>query len=339
MKISTRLILSFLLVSLLPLAAIGYAGLRAMERIRSLAIEESTAALKHLGEEAIRQKAEDVSRQVSIYLQAHPQATLEDLQTNETFRNIAMQKVGETGYTVLYEAGTGMVRLHPNATLIDHPMRELAEKLPSFWAVFEPSLVGAETAGYYDWLDPDNSIREKYMVMTPVATPFHDVTFMIAATTYIDEFSRPIQVTNAKITSLTQQIHTQLILILIVVAGLAISIAVGLARSIGQPLRQLTFAAEMLERGDYHMGLLLSEIRRHDDLGHLARIFDRMAQEVIARETRLKIQVMELHIEIDEVKKARQVTAITETEYFQQLQQKAEQLRARSQATNKKLKA
>ncbi|MGC9396349.1 MAG: HAMP domain-containing protein, partial [Anaerolineae bacterium] len=255
-------------------------------------------------------------------------------QTSKTFQNIAVQKVGETGYTVLYEAGTGLVRLHPNTALIDHPMSELAEKLPTFWVVFESSLAGVETAGYYDWLDPDTSTRQKYMVMTPVAEPFHNVTFMIAATTYIDEFSRPIQTTDAKITTLTRQIRTQLIIALIVVTGLAISIAIRLARGIGRPLQQLTSAAEMLERGEYHASLLLPETRRRDDLGNLARIFDRMAQEVTARETRLKIQVLELHIEINEVKKVHQVTAITETEYFHQLQQKAAQLRARNQTAN-----
>ncbi|MBU0494274.1 MAG: HAMP domain-containing protein [Chloroflexi bacterium] len=330
MKISTRLILSFLLVSLLPLAAVGYVGLQAMEHVGNLAIEESTAALKHLGEETIRQKAQDVSRQVTIYLQAHPQATLKDLQTSETFQSIAIQKVGETGYTVLYEAGTGLVRLHPNVALIDHPMSELAEKLPTFWAVFEPSLAGMETDGYYDWQDPDDSIRQKYMVMTPVVEPFHDVTLMVAATTYIDEFSRPIQATDAQIMSLAQQTQTQLIIALVVVAGLSIGVAVWLARGIGRPLRQLTSAAEMLERGEYHADLLLQETQRRDDLGNLARIFHRMAQEVTARETRLKKQVEQLHIEIDEVKKAHQVAAITETEYFYQLQRKARQLRTRN---------
>jgi len=330
MKISTRLILSFLLVSLLPLAAVGYAGLQAMKQIGNLSIEESTTALKHLGEETIRQKAQDVSRQVTIYLQAHPQATLKELQTSESFQDIAVQKVGGTGYTVLYEAGTGLVRLHPNAKLIDHPMSELAEKLPSFWAVFEPSLAGVETFGYYDWLEPDKSIRQKYMVMTPVAEPFQNVTFMIAATTYIDEFSRPIQATDAKITAIARQTQTQLIMALVAVAGMAIGIALGLARGIGRPLLQLTSAAEMLERGEYHAGLLLPETRRRDDLGHLARSFHRMAQEVAARETRLKRQVEELYIEIDEVKKAHQVTEITETEYFHQLQQKVAQLRSRT---------
>jgi hypothetical protein len=52
-----------------------------------------------------------------------------------------------------------------------------------------------------------------------------------------------------------------------------------------------------------------------------------MATEVRARERHLKQEVHKLRIEIDEVRAARQVAEITETEYFQDLQRKASQLR------------
>jgi hypothetical protein len=52
-----------------------------------------------------------------------------------------------------------------------------------------------------------------------------------------------------------------------------------------------------------------------------------MATEVRARERRLKQQVRKLRIEIDEVRAARQVAEITETEYFQDLRRKVSELR------------
>jgi hypothetical protein len=52
-----------------------------------------------------------------------------------------------------------------------------------------------------------------------------------------------------------------------------------------------------------------------------------MAREVQAREQQLKQQVRELRIEVDAAKRARQVAEIVETEYFQELQQKARTLR------------
>jgi hypothetical protein len=52
-----------------------------------------------------------------------------------------------------------------------------------------------------------------------------------------------------------------------------------------------------------------------------------MAAEVRSREERLTQEVRQLRIEIDEARAARQVAAITQTEYFQDLQAKASQLR------------
>jgi hypothetical protein len=67
--------------------------------------------------------------------------------------------------------------------------------------------------------------------------------------------------------------------------------------------------------------------RRGDELGQLGRVFERMAQEVYAREQRLKQQVQALKIEIDEVIRNRQVAEITEMEYFKRLQEQAEEFK------------
>jgi hypothetical protein len=65
----------------------------------------------------------------------------------------------------------------------------------------------------------------------------------------------------------------------------------------------------------------------HDQLSHLVGTFAQMAQQVIEREEELKRQVAELHIKVDLARKAKQVAEITETEYFQQLEKRARELR------------
>jgi GAF domain-containing protein len=54
------------------------------------------------------------------------------------------------------------------------------------------------------------------------------------------------------------------------------------------------------------------------------------AIRVRQRESALKEQIRELQIEIDEVKKTRQVQEIVETEYFQKLREQAKQMRAQA---------
>lgn len=94
-----------------------------------------------------------------------------------------------------------------------------------------------------------------------------------------------------------------------------------------QQFARVTSAATAVEAGIYEPESLDEVARRTDALGQLARVFQRMAREVHGREQRLKQQVEDLRIEIDEVKRARQVTEITETDYFKTLMTRARQMR------------
>jgi CheY-like chemotaxis protein len=91
-------------------------------------------------------------------------------------------------------------------------------------------------------------------------------------------------------------------------------------------------AAADVEAGTFESRQLDGVAGRDDALGQLARVFQRMAAEVRSREQRLKQEVLQLHIEIDEARAARQVAEITETEYFQDLQAKVAQLRLGAEA-------
>jgi DNA-binding response OmpR family regulator len=93
---------------------------------------------------------------------------------------------------------------------------------------------------------------------------------------------------------------------------------------------QVTSAAAAVEAQQFTVEMLADVVKRSDELGQLARVFQRMAHEIAAREEQLKQQIQVLRIEIDQAKKARQVSEITETEYFQELRKKAKALRANS---------
>jgi two-component system cell cycle response regulator len=89
----------------------------------------------------------------------------------------------------------------------------------------------------------------------------------------------------------------------------------------------VTDAAAAVETETFDLNTLAAVAARTDALGQLARVFSRMAREVYAREQRLKQQVQQLRIELDEARQARQVAEITESDYFQQLQSRAQDLR------------
>jgi DNA-binding response OmpR family regulator len=111
-------------------------------------------------------------------------------------------------------------------------------------------------------------------------------------------------------------------------AGLARKRLHDLEREYLEQVGHVVDAAAAVEGGAFEPDALDPVATRDDALGNLARVFQRMAREVAAREQALRRQVRELRIEIDESKAARQVAEITETDYFRDLQRKADALRA-----------
>ena len=94
-----------------------------------------------------------------------------------------------------------------------------------------------------------------------------------------------------------------------------------------EQVSRVTGAAAALEAGSEDLGDIALVAARNDALGALARRFESMAREVLAREARLREQVRELRIEIDQGRQARQVAEITDTDFFRDLRGRAADLR------------
>jgi hypothetical protein len=71
------------------------------------------------GERLIQRQAREVAKQIELNIGWRPWITIEQFQQSYVVGQIAQQRVGLTGYTCLYEAGTGVMRFHPNAELIN----------------------------------------------------------------------------------------------------------------------------------------------------------------------------------------------------------------------------
>lgn len=139
-----------------------------------------------------------------------------------------------------------------------------------------------------------------------------------------------IDVRGADVADVPQRIVNASLGTAAVVFPILIVVVLLVALAIANPVRRLTRAAEICERGErFDPKSLEAVARRGDELGQLARVFSKMAVEVQAREQNLKQQVATLRIEIDRVKQEKQVKEITETDFFRDLQQRVHLLRAR----------
>jgi methyl-accepting chemotaxis protein len=129
---------------------------------------------------------------------------------------------------------------------------------------------------------------------------------------------------------------------LILVGGIFVGISVAILALINawlkptviRPVEKIAGIAELITQGSFDAPACANQdlgdvAQRGDELGQLARVFQNMCREVYAREERLRQEVNQLRIEIDRVKQQQQVKEITESDYFQDLQARARDIRRR----------
>ncbi|MBF0379196.1 MAG: response regulator [Desulfamplus sp.] len=249
--------------------------------------------LRALGEQFIKTKASDTAKQVEIYLKSNPNISMQELQNDPYFKSIAVQTVGQTGYTCMYEVPSGIVRIHPNQSIIDKDMSVIGKKLPSWWEIIKNSLTGNQFSGYYDWIEPNGSVRQKYMTSTPVNHQFNNLTLIISATTYIDEFSSPINDMRAKsdVIRLNSQNFIRHQSIMFGTAGVMLIIFMLLttlwllrrtkSRYI-RPIEQLSEVAVQLGDGNWDTSDHLDSLsNRSDEIGKLALALQSMTDKLM----------------------------------------------------------
>lgn len=227
----------------------------------------------------------------------------------------------------------GVIVSHPNKSLMYHSLAPLSpqtqnqiikQKQYRFTAVKSLALpklatvmVGAKESGHASYY---SSSEQTYQ----------NVGF---APLEVEPWVLGVNKPRAKFTAPLNRLIWQNSLSVVAVGAIATFMALLLARSIAKPIHILTAAAQALDRDDFEPQVLklhqqlVRVSRTPDDIGQLVRVFMHMAEEVRMRDQRLKLQVLELQIEVDETKRAYQVAEITTTDYFQQLQQKAKTLR------------
>ena len=119
----------------------------------------------------------------------------------------------------------------------------------------------------------------------------------------------------------------------LIVGGIATLASLVLSRQLIKTIRTLIEAGKALQKGEFKPEMLAEVSNSQDDLGRLASVFLQMAEEINNRERNLKSQVKELRVEINETKKERQIAEITGTEYFKELQKRAQRLKNRVNTT------
>jgi methyl-accepting chemotaxis protein len=243
----------------------------------------------HLAEDIIREKAESVASQVLLYLDNHRKLKKEEFLQDEVFRKIAVQKVGTTGYTALYHLpdseGVWRTWAHVNPKIIGIDMSKLKKPLgkafPGFWKIFTGVKNGKESRGYYRWQDKDGKTRDKFMVCTPVGNS----SFVIAATTYLDEFTKEMKGLDKKVSIISTTTKNGVFVILGITLVLIALIVLWYGHVLIKRIKSLTALAEQISIGALDEEL---EITSRDEIGDLGEAIGRMQESIRLSMERLR---------------------------------------------------
>jgi HAMP domain-containing protein len=261
-------------------------GSESLMELANTSLNESKSSLDKLGEKIIKEKAIDVAAQIELFIKTHPKVKREDILKDPWLKSIAVQKVGETGYTAVHD-NMGINYFHVNPQIVGSDLHDLSTKLPAFWKILEASLKGP-AFGYYDWKDADGKIRPKYMYLASVK----DTDLIVAATTYIDEFSRPSRIMEGRMKQIESRyleayedkIKIFYVVILCVVLVLLVRIYF-YDRSVIQPIRYLSEVADKISMGELDTP---TQIKEKGEVGALAESIERMQTSVKAAIVRLQ---------------------------------------------------
>ena len=361
-SIATKMLVAFLVITIgsisftgylaySTVSAIGEHSLSSSREVGDAATTDAVNALTDLGEQMIREKARDVAMEMEAYMRSHPNMTIADLQNDSYFSSIAVQPVGETGYTVVLDLDTGIYYFHKRPDLVGYDSHGFKDTLPEAWELINHTITYKEEyGGYFQWIEADGSIRDKYTYFAIVnATTSDGKRMFVAATTYIDEFYEPMKQTEEKIdeaTSASQsnirnQITSNLyifVVFLLLFTGIASIVSYVISSAVTNPILELTDAVNRAKGGDLDARV---SIENSDEIGVLARHFNEMIAEIQKNRKALEMELErkkkaleKVNRELDEIESvlsgsevAEEVENIVSNEFFQHLKKNIEHIR------------
>ncbi len=299
-----KILIPFLALSFISLGVISSLSLRSIYQISYTVREnsvtmgeeverQSIAALEDLGRRLMQRRALYVSNEIGIFMRYHPNATISELKDNKELADIAVQRVGLTGYTMVYDK-TGTVYFHNDPKMVGVNLLKVSGEPVYFSSIVGRSFEG-EASGYYDWEDAKGEVRAKYMHCIPV----EGAGLVVAASTYIDEYSAPVEDLLDQITAVVlatnqyidEEVRQAQLMLIIVFSGM-IFIATGviflLSRAITRPILALTKGAEVIAKGELDYNI---EADTGDEIQHLAEQFNDMAKALKESYTDLERKV------------------------------------------------
>jgi len=278
----------FVLFFLIPISLIIAASLLYMWQLTALSSVLATGSaetITKMTEEVVAERAREVASQCKVYLITHPELKKALFNYDLKFKRIAVQKIGATGYTTLYEVpgldGVWRTWAHSDPNIIGVDMTTLKESLgesfPSFWKIYTGVKDGKElkeSKGYYKWGDARGTLRDKFVVSIPVeGTPY-----VLAAAAHPDEFTEPVKFMQEGAAQFALRTRNLVIAILggtVILIGFIVALY---GYKLTAKIKYLTDVTERISVGD--LDAEITGIKSRDEIGELANAIGRMQESI-----------------------------------------------------------
>ena len=275
----------FILFFLVPIILILAASLLYLWQLNTLSARlarGSSEMVTHMSEDVIIKRARAVASQTQLYLTTHPELKKNLFMYDAGFRSVAMQKVGLTDYTVLYEKpgqdGIWRTWVHVNPDIVGIDMstleKSLGEHFDGFWKIFTDVQRKDLSQGDYMWRDKDDTVRQKFMACVPVP----GTTYVVAATIYTEEFTDPIKFMQESADRFAVRTRTIIIGILVATLLLVGFIVFMYSYRLAGKVKYLTDVTDRISVGELDAEIV--GIQSNDEIGELANALKRMQASI-----------------------------------------------------------
>jgi len=308
-KFSSRLFVVAFMAGLVPIIIftilIGAYG-RHIQREITRIIEEgykqdmlhSEVMLREMGEASVYGRITEIARQLDTVVESVPWMTLSDLRRDGKFRELAVETIGETGHTFVFQSRTAIVSFHRDRRLEGRDLRLVFQDLPEFQAILAKSMQGPGTAsGYYELKAGDGHIMKRFIYILPLRRLTADrIRLSVAATINVEDFSIRIREAEANnnatkrfllgASGAAMSAFRRTALLSMGVAMVTLSLmALIMGISLSRAVTRLREATKRVNQGDFSTP---AEVRGSGEvavlMGDFNRMVDRLATTTVSKE-------------------------------------------------------
>jgi HAMP domain-containing protein len=277
-----KMLLLFFLIPTILIVVASFLYLSQLNVLSSRLTGESLVMATDMTEDIVANRAQTVASQTRSFLLTHPHMKKAFFNYNMQFRQVALQKIGLTGYTSLYEIPKKgakwrtWIHLNPNMVGVDIQSLKgvIGEDFNAFYKIITAVRNGKPSKGFYTGKDANGKIREHYIVCIPVeGTPF-----VIMAVSYPQEFTQAVTFMQKRAEDIAAGIRNIVLGILavtVVLIGFVVSLY---GIRVSRRIQYLTNVTSRISIGDLDMTIKAKE--EGDEIEELASAFGRMQESI-----------------------------------------------------------